>query len=97
MDEKAQKVSALSPLISDSVWATNESTRDWKVIGSAAIGRARARSIVGDVGLGKTIAQSEEALAEKKNTSVWKTEESFGFGRFQSSPKARTRRKERAV
>lgn len=66
MDEKAQKVSALSPLISDSVWATNESTRDWKVIGSAAIGRARARSIVGDVGLGKTITQSEEALAEKK-------------------------------
>ncbi|OAG29699.1 hypothetical protein NEDG_00832 [Nematocida displodere] len=75
MGEKAQKVSALSPLISDSIWAYNENITGWKVIGNSSFSRTRSRSIVGDMGLGKAkigaMPWSEEAcISEGRKRSM---------------------------
>jgi len=74
MGEKGQKPSPHSPLISDSIWSTNESIKDWKTVGNASLGRARARSIVGDVQLAASILDplkqrgQQEPQEEKKRS-----------------------------
>ncbi|KAI5188556.1 hypothetical protein NECID01_0169 [Nematocida sp. AWRm77] len=59
MREKGQKPSALSPLVSNTIWARTDGIKDWKIVGNSSLGRARARSIVGDM---CTVNTKAEAL-----------------------------------
>lgn len=53
MGEKHQRNHIAPPLVSDRIWAFQEGSHDWKIVGNASIGRMRARSVVGDMGLAK--------------------------------------------
>ncbi|KAI5184741.1 hypothetical protein NEHOM01_0343 [Nematocida homosporus] len=74
MDIKDHKAATLSPLVSDHIWACNEPTKDWKVIGHSSLGRARSKSIVGDIVSGRTPAgvipwsSLEDPLCDKKRS-----------------------------
>lgn len=74
MGERGEKPSALSPLISDTIWARTDGIKDWKVIGNSSLGRGRARSIVGDIGASKTKsevacwAEETEGLERRKRS-----------------------------
>jgi PSP1 C-terminal conserved region len=52
-DKTTQKGPVAPPLVSDRIWACHEGPADWKVVGNASVGRMRARSVVGEMGLAK--------------------------------------------